>query len=36
LKPSKRGEIEITDLNRKYFEMGKLKVKVLGRGFAKK
>jgi glucose-1-phosphate thymidylyltransferase len=34
LKPSKRGELEITDLNRIYLEMGDLDVKLLGRGFA--
>lgn len=34
LEPSKRGEIEITDLNKMYFEENKLKVEVLGRGFA--
>ncbi len=34
LKPSARGEIEITDLNRTYLEHGKLKVKLFGRGVA--
>lgn len=34
LSPSSRGEIEITDLNREYFNEGKLKVELLGRGFA--
>jgi glucose-1-phosphate thymidylyltransferase len=34
LKPSKRGELEITDLNRVYLEKGTLKVSVLGRGVA--
>ena len=34
LKPSKRGELEITDLNRVYLEKGNLDVKLLGRGFA--
>ncbi|KAF0117639.1 MAG: rfbA [Hyphomonadaceae bacterium] len=34
LKPSPRGELEITDLNRVYLEMGQLNVARLGRGFA--
>lgn len=34
LKPSTRGELEITDLNRVYLERGELDVKLLGRGFA--
>ncbi|MEA4902166.1 glucose-1-phosphate thymidylyltransferase RfbA [Desulfitobacterium sp.] len=34
LKPSKRGELEITDLNRIYLRWGKLDVITLGRGFA--
>ena len=34
LKPSARGEYEITDLNRTYLEEGKLKVEIFGRGFA--
>ena len=33
LKPSKRGELEITDLNRIYLEMGELNVELLGQGF---
>ena len=34
LKPSPRGELEITDLNRIYLEAGKLNVELMGRGFA--
>jgi len=34
LQPSKRGELEITDLNRLYLEAGKLHVELLGRGTA--
>lgn len=33
LKPSKRGELEITDLNRIYLENGELNVELLGQGF---
>jgi glucose-1-phosphate thymidylyltransferase len=34
LKPSRRGELEITDLNRVYLERGQLRVDVMGRGVA--
>ena len=34
LKPSQRGELEITDLNRAYLERGELHVERMGRGFA--
>jgi len=34
LKPSPRGELEITDLNKVYLERGQLKVQRMGRGFA--
>jgi len=34
LKPSPRGELEITDVNQRYLEMGKLRCKLMGRGFA--
>lgn len=34
LKPSKRGELEITDLNRLYLNEGRLNLKIMGRGMA--
>ena len=34
IKPSPRGELEITDINRQYLERGKLNVEIMGRGFA--
>jgi glucose-1-phosphate thymidylyltransferase len=34
IRPSARGELEITDINRRYLELGRLYVEQLGRGFA--
>ena len=34
LRPSARGELEITDVNRRYLEMGQLTVQIMGRGIA--
>jgi len=34
LQPSRRGEFEITDVNRRYLEMGQLQVEIMGRGMA--
>jgi len=34
LKPSPRGELEITDLNLLYLEQGRLNVEIMGRGYA--
>ncbi len=34
IRPSARGELEITDVNRRYLEMGQLNVEMMGRGYA--
>ena len=34
IQPSARGELEITDVNRRYLEQGQLRVEMMGRGFA--
>ncbi len=34
IQPSRRGELEITDVNRRYLELGQLSVEIMGRGYA--
>ena len=34
IQPSPRGELEITDVNRRYLELGQLNVEIMGRGYA--
>ncbi|EAC2392588.1 glucose-1-phosphate thymidylyltransferase [Listeria monocytogenes] len=34
IKPSERGELEITDVNKRYLELGEIDVELMGRGFA--
>jgi glucose-1-phosphate thymidylyltransferase len=34
IKPSRRGELEITDINKRYLELGQLSVEIMGRGYA--